>query len=68
MTKQQLYNRDFYAWTLEQAALLRNHQWEALDIENLAEEIESFGKLAAARTEESPGRVDWAFAEVGIST
>lgn len=39
-----LYESDFYAWTLEQAALLRNHQWTQVDLSNLVEEIESLGK------------------------
>ena len=44
----QLYERDFYAWTLDQAARLR--AWpealrpNALDLENLAEEIEDMGR------------------------
>ena len=43
-----LYERDFYAWTQSQAALLRawpKALWpNALDIANLAEEIEDSGK------------------------
>jgi len=43
-----LYHRDFFAWTQHQAALLRRaaaHQATSnLDLENLAEEIESSGK------------------------
>jgi hypothetical protein len=39
-----LYESDFYSWTLEQAALLRNHQWTQVDLSNLVEEIESLGK------------------------
>lgn len=39
-----LYETDFYAWTQAQAALLRNHQWKQLDLQNLIEEIESLGK------------------------
>lgn len=35
-----LYETDFYAWTQAQAALLRNHQWKQLDLQNLIEEIE----------------------------
>lgn len=38
------YNTDFYAWTREQAEHLKTGQWEHLDIENLAEEIESLGR------------------------
>lgn len=39
-----LYETDFYAWTQEQASLLRQHQWSELDLLNLIEEIESLGK------------------------
>ena len=39
-----LYERDFYAWANEQAALLRSGNLSAADIENIAEEIESMGK------------------------
>jgi hypothetical protein len=38
------YDEDFYAWTQAQAALLRAEQWPALDITNIAEELESLGK------------------------
>ncbi|MFS8837211.1 DUF29 domain-containing protein [Synechococcus sp. R6-5] len=39
-----LYDCDFYAWTQEQAALLRSGQWDQLDIPNLVEEIEALGR------------------------
>jgi hypothetical protein len=39
-----LYERDFYAWTQEQAALLRSGRLDAADIGNIAEEIESMGR------------------------
>ena len=39
-----LYDQDFYAWTNEQAALLRSGNLSAADIETIAEEIESMGK------------------------
>ena len=39
-----LYEKDFYAWTQEQAQLLRNHNWSKLDLPNLIEEIESLAK------------------------
>ena len=38
------YEQDFYAWTQQQAQLLRLGKLEELDLENLAEEIESLGK------------------------
>jgi len=39
-----LYETDFYAWTLEQSKLLKNGDFKDLDIINLMEEIESLGK------------------------
>ena len=38
------YNRDFYSWLMEQARHVRAGRWNALDRENLAEEIESLGR------------------------
>ena len=38
------YEKDFYAWLLSQATHLRARQWAALDIDNLAEEIEDLGR------------------------
>jgi Domain of unknown function DUF29 len=38
------YEEDLFAWTQEQAALLRAHTQDGLDWENLAEEIESMGR------------------------
>jgi hypothetical protein len=35
------YDTDFYAWTQAQAEALRSKNWPALDLTNLAEEIES---------------------------
>jgi thioesterase domain-containing protein len=37
------YDTDFYQWTQAQAAHLRAKEWQALDVDNLAEEIESLG-------------------------
>ncbi|MBW4488575.1 MAG: DUF29 domain-containing protein [Trichocoleus desertorum ATA4-8-CV12] len=39
-----LYDADFYAWTQEQAKLLRAQQWNLVDVANLIEEIESLGR------------------------
>jgi hypothetical protein len=41
-----LYERDFYAWTQDQAARLRalGARNDGLDVENLAEEVESLGR------------------------
>ena len=35
------YDTDFYVWTQAQAEALRAKDWPALDVANLAEEIES---------------------------
>jgi hypothetical protein len=37
------HDEDFYAWTIEQARLLRAGDFSAIDAENLAEEIEDMG-------------------------
>ena len=39
-----LYDKDFYAWTQEQASLLHSRQWSQLDLLNLVEEIEFLGR------------------------
>jgi len=36
------YDADFYAWTQAQADALRAKQWDALDLDHLAEEIQGF--------------------------
>jgi hypothetical protein len=38
-----LYDTDFYAWTQQQAALLREGKLHDVDLANVAEEIESLG-------------------------
>ena len=42
--KNSLYDRDFYAWANEQAALLRAGRLAEADLENIAEEIETMGR------------------------
>ena len=39
-----LYDQDFYAWTQQQAVLLRARKGHELDYDNLAEEMEALGK------------------------
>ena len=39
-----LYDEDVIAWAEQQAALLRAGQWQQLDIDNIAGEIEDVGK------------------------
>jgi hypothetical protein len=41
---QTTYERDFYSWLMEQARHLREGRLEALDRDNLAEEIEALGR------------------------
>jgi hypothetical protein len=38
------YEKDFYAWTIHNAKLLREGKLSEVDIEHIAEEIESMGK------------------------
>jgi len=38
------YDKDFYAWSLHNAALIREGKLSEVDLENVAEEIESMGK------------------------
>ncbi len=38
-----LYETDFFAWTQEQARLLRERRFDDLDLENLIDEVESVG-------------------------
>jgi hypothetical protein len=38
-----LYEKDFYAWTQQQAEALRAKDFTALDLDHLAEEMESLG-------------------------
>lgn len=38
------HDRDFYAWTQNQAQLLRTGQFDILDIQQIAEEIEDMGR------------------------
>ena len=41
--RNELYDTDFYAWTQEQARLLREHRFDDLDLDNLVDEVESVG-------------------------
>lgn len=47
------YDRDFYGWTIDQAAALRAGRFEALDLENLVDEIESLGKEEFSKLRDS---------------
>jgi ribosomal protein L29 len=41
---QKAYEKDFYAWTFHNAELLRQGKFSEIDINNVAEELESMGK------------------------
>lgn len=38
------YEKDFYAWTVHNAALIREGKFSEVDMEHVAEEIESMGR------------------------
>ena len=46
-----LYGRDLYAWTVEQAAALRERRTADLDVPNLVDEIGSVARREVARLE-----------------
>ena len=51
------YDNELYQWTIEQAAAaLRSRALDALDYDNLAEEIESSGKRDRREIESRPRR------------
>ncbi len=43
MSTLSLYDKDFYAWTQEQARLIKNKEVDKLDLMHLLEEVESMG-------------------------
>ncbi len=47
------YDRDAYAWAFEQAAFLRQGRFDRLDIENIAEELETLGRTEFAKLRSS---------------
>ena len=51
MTSTVLYESDFYNWTVEQVKSLRLGKLDSLDLENLAEEIESLGNQKRSELE-----------------
>ena len=38
------YEKDFHAWTLENAELLRQRRFAEIDVDNIAEELENMGR------------------------
>jgi hypothetical protein len=55
MTSTVLYESDFYNWTVEQVKRLRLGKLDDLDLENLAEEIESLGNQKRSELENRLG-------------
>jgi Domain of unknown function DUF29 len=53
--KQNLYERDYYTWALQQARALKEHRLEDLDWENLSDEVES---LASTERRELRSRLE----------
>ena len=47
LSERDFYERDYYSWALEQAALLRARRFAELDLENLAEEIDGLARAEA---------------------
>jgi Domain of unknown function DUF29 len=52
------YETDFYGWTQEQAALIKAGRFDAIDVENLLEEVESMGR---SEVNELEGRIELLF-------
>lgn len=50
--RKSLYERDPYAWSIEQARLLREKRFDKIDVENVADEILSVGKQELHMLEE----------------
>lgn len=44
MASKQLYDRDFYAWTYENANLVREGRFDEIDVEHIVEELEALGR------------------------
>jgi hypothetical protein len=44
MKPQHNYHKDFYAWAMHNAELIRNGNFNKIDNQNIAEELESMGK------------------------
>lgn len=42
--KTEIYEKDYYQWTIEQVTALRERNLDNLDWENIIEEIESLGR------------------------
>ena len=51
LVRPSLYDQDFLAWTHQQAALLRTGRLDQLDLDNLAEELDTMGRSEWAELE-----------------
>ncbi len=51
MSSLSLYEKDFYAWTQEQAKLIKNKAFERLDLTHLFDEVEDMGNRHADEIE-----------------
>lgn len=56
-TQMSTYETDFYAWTQEQAELLRTGRTNEIDLTNMIEEIETMGRSERRALETSMGRL-----------
>ena len=50
-SENQLYQQDFYAWTVATAEMLKNKAWDKVDLTNLIEEVEAMGRSEKAALE-----------------
>ncbi len=44
LVNKEIYETDYYQWTIEQVRALREQNWEKIDWENIIEEIEGLGR------------------------
>lgn len=44
MGETQMYDQDFYAWAMKSAELLRQGRFSEIDVEHIAEELETMGR------------------------
>jgi hypothetical protein len=49
--QESLYRKDFHSWCFNQANMIREKLFDELDIENLAEEVESVGRSEESELE-----------------
>ena len=69
-THMDLYDRDFFAWMQQQAAAIRAGDWEAIDRENLGEEIDNIVRHALGELQQHLAKLlgcllSWVYAPEG---